>query len=62
MDNLQTGTENGTAEHAEFWKGIVLGTMVGMIIAAFTYEIVDRDMKKLKEPGQAHAQIDQRAA
>jgi hypothetical protein len=26
----------------EFWKGIMAGTMAGMAIAAFAYEILDR--------------------
>lgn len=59
MDIIETKPENRKIAVAEFWKGIMLGTMAGMIIAAFTYEIVDRDLRSLlKEPGTASDQSD----
>ncbi len=29
-----------------FWKGIMLGTMAGMAVAAFTYSVADPFLKK----------------
>jgi hypothetical protein len=51
MDNL----ESRTAAPTDFWKGIMLGTMAGMFIAAWTYGIADRiplDTKKSKQDSQ----------
>jgi hypothetical protein len=59
MENIGTKRENTKAIEAEFWKGIMLGTMAGMIIAAFTYQIVDRDLRSVfKEPETAPDQSD----
>lgn len=50
MDTLQNPSEHKTIAKIEFLKGSLVGTMVGMAIAAFTYHIVDRS---LKEPPQS---------
>lgn len=47
MDIIESKLESTKAAKAEFWKGIMLGTMAGMIVAAFTYEVVDRDLRNL---------------
>jgi hypothetical protein len=54
MENLQSKIDirkmkNKVGKHIDFWKGITLGTMAGMTIAAFTYAIVD---PAIKEPGR----------
>jgi hypothetical protein len=62
MDNIGTKPESTKAIKAEFWKGVMLGTMAGMIIAAFTYEVVDRDLRNLlKGPEMAPDRGDSRS-
>jgi hypothetical protein len=62
MDTTETKPEGTNIAVAEFWKGIMLGTMAGMIIAAFTYEVVDRDLRNLlKEPEMAPDRSDSRS-
>jgi hypothetical protein len=50
MENL----ENSMPLHIDFWKGLVLGTMAGMIIAACTYSRADRNFK---EPGETSSSV-----
>lgn len=62
MDIIETKPERTKIAVAEFWKGIMLGTMAGMIVAAFTYEVVDRDLRNLlKEPETAPDHRDSRS-
>lgn len=50
-------TENRLAPKIDFWKGIVLGTLAGMAIAAYTYSIADTIAgRSFKEPDQAPLQ------
>jgi hypothetical protein len=53
MENMENRYRNSVAEHAEFWKGVMLGTMAGMVFAAVTYEIVDRVPNELEKPKPA---------
>ena len=53
MENLG----NSTPLHIDFWKGIALGTLAGMAIAAYTYSIADSIAgRSFKEPDQAPLQ------
>lgn len=57
MENLQSkidirNMKNKVGGQINFWKGIILGTMAGMTIAAFVYAIMD---PALKEPGRKRA-------
>jgi hypothetical protein len=40
--------ENNPMTTTDFWKGLMLGTMTGMVIAAYTYGIADRSQKQIK--------------
>jgi hypothetical protein len=44
MENIENP---GLTTNTDFWRGLLLGTMTGMVIAAFTYGIVDRTPKLL---------------
>jgi hypothetical protein len=61
MDTMQNLREHKTLAQIGFWKGIIVGTMAGMVIAAFK-EIVDRILKEPKQPSHATALPDWRKA
>lgn len=62
MDTVQNPPQHKTIAKIEFWKGSLVGTMVGMAIAAFTYHVVDRSLKEPKPSSHAPALPDWRTA
>lgn len=42
-------TENKAVNGSDFWKGLMMGTMAGMLIAAYTYGIADRSEKVIDQ-------------
>jgi hypothetical protein len=52
MDNF----EKMTASETQFWKGVLMGIMAGMVIVAWTYGIADRTRRDLREPEEAQSQ------
>ena len=60
MEKLQNkldirNLKNQADEHMNFWKGLILGTMAGMTITAFTYAIVDPAIKEPARKREASA-------
>jgi hypothetical protein len=46
--NSQTGLQHELTPQIEFWRGIVLGTVAGMVIAVWSYSLFDRAPKFLQ--------------
>lgn len=61
MDTMQNPPPHKTLAQIGFWKGMIVGTMAGMVIAAFT-EIADRILKAPKQPSHAPVLLDWRKA
>jgi hypothetical protein len=49
-------------EKDDFWKGVMLGTIAGMIFAAYTYVLVDHGLTNLKESKSLPAETPSRPA
>lgn len=63
MENMHNKIEDlhiNVARKIEFWKGIMVGSMAGMAIAAFTYSIADPAQRGVTKPRLDSDQIDQK--
>jgi hypothetical protein len=55
--------DSNSPELPDFWKGILLGTMIGMVITTYALAFTDNSIKTSGQPRPLnHQELDQKAA